>query len=488
MGGAAALLDWDGDGDLDLVLAGPNALAFYRNDGKWHFTDVTKQLGITREAFWMGCAVGDYDNDGDPDLLLTGYNDLALLRNDISTTGHFTEVTREAGLDRSGWNSAATFLDLDADGRLDLYVARYVEFGPSTPQLCNQNGSRAACGPKEYAPQIGRYYRNRGGGAFEDLTERAGFGTAHGKGLGIAAADYDGDGRIDLYVANDEMPGDLFHNLGGGRVENVGAASGTAFSKSGNPQSGMGVDWGDYNRDGRPDLAVGTFEWETNALYRNEGRGLFSERGVPAGMGLASWMWVSFTAKFFDYDNDGAVDLLITNGHIQSNVAQVRGNTDYRQPPQLLRNRGNGAFEDLSPKAGGDFMTRMVGRGAAVGDLDNDGDLDLVLVDLDGPVRLLENRAHTGKAVTVRLEGTASPRDGQGASLLAVTDTGKQAVTCTTGGGFFAAHDGRVHLGLGRSPDVRRLEVRWPSGRREAWLHLKAQSRPVLKEGTGRPF
>jgi hypothetical protein len=485
MGGGTAVLDLENDGDLDLVLFGPTAIALYRNDGRWRFTDITGDSGLRKGPRWMGCATGDYDNDGDLDLVLTAYNDMALYRNDFPQRGQFVEVTDSAGISREGWNTAAAFLDLDGDGRLDLYIARYVEFSKSTPQFCDERGRRSACGPATYAPQFGAFYRNRGG-VFQNETQVAGFADTHGKGLGAAVGDFNDDGRADLYVANDVSPGDLFENLGG-RVRNVGKRSGTALTRLGGLPSGMGTDWGDYDGDGRLDLVVGTFEWQYTSFYRNVGDGVFLERGLEARVGVPSWMWVTFTTRFFDYDNDGRRDLLITNGHIRNNAEQVSDAEHYRQPTQLLHNEGNGGFEDKSPDAGAPFIDRIVGRGAATGDLDNDGDEDVVLPDLEGPAQVLENTLpRQNRWIGLRLVGTRSPRDGQGAQVKLKDGKSVQVVTCTTSGGFFGAHDPRVHFGLGRASKARRVEIRWSSGRHEAWSELRANRVHTLREGTGK--
>lgn len=469
--GGCGFLDYDGDGDLDVLLVGPERCALYENDGRARFREATARAGLTAPGAYMGCATGDWDNDGRVDLFLCGYRIARLYRN---LGGRFAEVTSKTQIASDRWFSSAAFADVDRDGDLDLYVGAYVRYDRSLRQHCpigiDPQGRvvEGACGPEPYAPEVGSLYLNQGGGRFIDVTLRSGLHRATGKTLGVAFGDYDGDGDPDLYLANDRMAGDLFENQGTAagcpRFRNVGVDSGTAYNREGNAQSGMGVDWGDFDNDGRLDLFVGTFQGEPKSAYRNLGGGLFQEVSRPAGLAPA-WPYVTFGTCLLDADNDGWLDLFLANGHVLGPVERVDPAMAMAQPMRLFRNRGNGSFEDLSRAAGFGLAPRLIGRGAAAGDVDSDGRCDLLAVDLRGRACLLRNESRTGHHwLRVRLVGRRSNRDGIGARATLVAGRLRQVREATTGGSYLAARDPRLLFGLGDWSGPVKLVVRWPAG------------------------
>jgi hypothetical protein len=509
IGHGCAFLDYDQDGWQDILLVGDARCALYRNRGDGRFEDMTPQSGITASGTLFGVAVGDYDNDGDPDFYLTGYGKCFLYRNVSSqrlrqgsgfrvqgsrdNTQHptpntlFEDVTQKAGLGALGpydVASAAAFADLDNDGRLDLFVGRYIVFTPESQQFCRYQGIEAGCGVKNYNPAKPRVYRNRGNGTFEDMTQAWGFDASHGKCLGVTTRSWEGGSGVSLYAANDEMPGDLFVPKGG-RYVNNGVPSATAFNRDGLTQAGMGTDWGDFNNDGREDLVVATFQTEPKSLYRNDGNDLFSEVGASAGIAEGTFVYVAWTAKFFDYDNDGWLDLLFTNGHVQDNVHKIQTDRTYPQPTLLYHN-AQGRFTEMKEKGGPAFVKPIVGRGAAIGDYDNDGKMDALLVDEEGAPLLLHNQEKSPhRWLRVRLVGVRSNRDGIGARVR-VTADGKTLVRdqqlC---GGYISSHDPRLHFGLGTAPRIEKITVRWPSGRLDTIRDVPLDREIELTEGKG---
>jgi enediyne biosynthesis protein E4 len=521
-GCGGAFLDADRDGRLDLFLVGQSTrspeppCALYHNEGNGTFVDVTRAAGLDPPGTWMGCAVGDYDNDGYPDLLLTGYGDLCLLHNEASAGGahrRFVDVTRAMGLRAApaDWFTSAGWADVDRDGYLDLYVARYVTFDAHTPQFCRLGldpqgrAVRGTCGPELYAAQRGLFYHNRQGRHLEEATERNGFGDAHGKGLGVAFGDFDGDGWPDLYIANDQMPADLYRNRSGRRFVNVAIELGTAYSGDSRPQSGMGVDWGDYDRDGRLDLIVTTFFQERKSLYRNEGPAGFREVSDEVGLTPAI-PHVSWGNRWFDADNDGQLDWVVASGHAEDNMAQVDPAQPYAQPALLFRNEEE-LFREISAAACASLARPMAGRGIAAGDYDNDGRTDLLITNNDGEPLLLHNESATGNHwLRVALAGRLSNRDAAGARVWVTTgrrvrrrtpaggrpggrpiDIGSPGATTqmrdvTTGGSYLSASDPRLLFGLGAATQVMRLRVRWPSGITTTLTNLTADHEVTLRE------
>jgi enediyne biosynthesis protein E4 len=474
-GGGCGFLDFDRDGYLDVLLIG-DRVALYQNRGDGTFADVSTAAGLSVRGALMGCAVGDYDNDGFPDVYITGHGVAKLYRNTAASAEHrplFRDVTDAVGVGPRGphdWSTSAGFADLDGDGLLDLAVCRYILFTPQGPRLCEMETPAGepvpgACPPFYYEPQTLRVYRNRGGsGGFEEVTAR--FPKRHGNSLGIGFADFDGDGRTDLYVANDGEAGDLYRNGGGWRFENVGTASGTAYGRDGHEQAGMGVDWGDYDGDGRLDLVVATFQNEPRSLYRNVGNGLFAHASEGARIGDTTRTSLSFGVAFADFDNDAHLDLIFANGHVQDTVSRIDPSATYRQAMLLFRNQGDGTFAAASNEGGAAFRRPIVGRALAPGDYNNDGRMDALIVDLEGAPLLLRNTgAGTNHWVGVRLVNTAGS-DALGTRVTLETERGLRRVaearTCRS---YLSASDPRVHFGLGRNDRVARLTVRWPGGR-----------------------
>jgi hypothetical protein len=496
IGTGAAFFDYDDDGWCDLYLVGQEGTAakgrgaLYHNEGNGAFRDASAGSGLDRPAFWTGCATGDWNGDGRMDLLLTGDGCLGLYEN--RGEGRFLDVTARAGLPQRGWATSAAFADIDRDGRLDLFVGRYLRFGPGTPEFCTYRDVQAACPPTHYDPQFGSLYWNSGS-RYVDVTRTAGMDKSHGKTLGVAFADYDADGQVDLYLANDGVPGDLFHNRGKAvpvagsplapRFENVGLETGTGYNGAGGEQAGMGVDWGDINGDGRPDLLVTTFQREPTSLYRNEGGGQFVEQGEAAGIGAATVGSLGFGAKLVDLDNDTRLDLVIANGHVQDTIARIQPGVTYPQRPQLFINRGEGGVDPSTPGRGGrthsaasrfeevdggpPFARPIVGRGLATADWDNDGDIDLLITDLEGAPLLLRNESPPTRAhwLQIDLVGTRSNRMGIGARISIRAGHRSWSREVTTGGSYLSASDRRAHFGLGPLTRIDHLTIRWPSGR-----------------------
>lgn len=463
--GGCGFLDYNQDGRPDILLAGDGQCKLYRGTASGRF-EPGPRLPQKR---WMGCAVGDYDGDGYPDILLTGYRCLALLRN-LQGQG-FVDVTARVGLRTDLWSTSAEFADLDRDGYLDLYVGAYLDYRIGTLDLCRVGPIRMACGPEVYLPERGRAYRNVGGRRFTDVTERLGLARASGKTWGVAFGDYDLDGWPDLYLANDRVPGNLFHNERG-RFREVGLVSGTAYDRSGNALGAMGADWGDADGDGKPDLFVTTYFGEANALFRGDGRGQFREESDPAGLAAASRTRVGFGCAFLDVDNDGDLDVITANGHVRDRISDYDASQSYAQPLQLWLNDGRGAYREASRDAGLDRIPPAVGRGLAVADYDADGDVDVLLVDLEGRARLLRNDLGSlrGRGVEFRLRGRTANREALGARVTLFSSSGRQVRWVKRGGSVLSSSEPVAHFGLGAASAWQRVEVRWPDGTTEAWL------------------
>lgn len=483
LGAGVAFLDYDGDGWMDALCVGLPHPALFHNERGSRFTEVTPGSGLpTRSARWNGCATGDINNDGYVDLYLTAYNDSALLLNDGH--GRFKEVTDSAGVHVKRWSSSAAFADVNGDGLLDLYVGCYVEFKPGMPEFFETRGVKLPLGPLAYQPQKGYLFLNRGGGKFEDVTASSGLSATHGKCLGVAFADADGDGDDDLYIANDEEPQDFFRNDGHGHFENVAMENGTAFNGEGERQGGMGLDWGDFDGDGRLDLFVGTFADELKGLYRGTPSGLYASATITSGLAQPTRRWVVFGTKFLDADQDGRPDLMIVNGHVRDLVQQVDPQNSYPQKSQLFLNSGGGRFRDASASVGPDFQRPIVGRGLAIGDFDNDGDLDALAADLGGqPVLFRNDGGHeAGNWLMLHLTGTRSNRMAIGARVEITAGGQRQLKELRTDGSYLSAHDPRVHFGLGAAKMVEEIRIRWPSGKRQTLKNVAANQVLEVRE------
>ena len=489
IGNGIAFLDFDRDGSLDILCVGP-APALYKGDGKGHFTDVSAGTGIGKlKGHFLGVAVGDVDNDGWDDLYISGYGEGRLLKNNGGKG--FTDVTASYSLKPQPWGTSAGFADLDGDGYLDLYVANYADFTPKTvPQMCDfqtANGKvPSSCGPKLYKGIKGTLWHNMGGTRFADVTIPWGANAHSGRGLGVAFSDFDNSGRVSMAVANDEAPGDLFQNMGKAKLTNNAVPLNVAYDRDGNVHGGMGVDWGDYNNDGKPDLFVATFRNEIKCLYRNEGDA-FSDVAYASGIGQGMMPGVAFGAKFLDADNDGWLDILLANGHVQDNIKLIE-NTDYPQRTQFFHNMGekSGRFEDATDSSGIGALRPIVGRGLAIGDYDNDGKMDAMLVDSEGKPFLLHNEsAGTNNWVGFQIAdaGKGVNRNGYGTRITLTLSSGEKRVRdCQTAGSYLSASDARVHFGLGKE-SVKRVMVRWPNGKTETWPGAKANKYFMLSAG-----
>ena len=507
MGAGCALLDYDGDGDLDVLLIQGRALEgrrsltsgsrphLFRNDASpagsgqaLRFTDVTDRAGFAEGDYGMGVAAGDYDNDGDVDLYLTNYGRNRMYRN--NGDGTFADVTRAAGdgLDDARWSTSASFSDYDADGDLDLFVANYVAFTTAGAKACHDpTGVRDYCGPLQFRPVPDRLFRNNGNGTFTDVSEWSGITRADGAGLGVSAADFNGDRRVDFFVANDGSANQLWLNRGDGTFEDGALLAGVAFNMDGFPEGSMGIAAGDADNDGDLDLFVTNITRETHAFYRNLGDGQFEDARLPAGIGTATAADTGFGTEFFDYDNDGQLDLFSANGAVTI-LEALRGDSfPFRQKNRLLRNAGGGRFADASPSAGPALQVAEVSRGAAFGDVDNDGDVDVLVTTNGGPARLLLNDAASGHDwLLVRLQGVADTRDGLDARIGVQRPDGTVLWRrAHTDGSYLSASDPRVHFGLGPHARIREVIVEWRRGPRESWSNLGANQIVTLKQGTG---
>jgi hypothetical protein len=485
MGSGVCLLDYDGDGLQDVYLVtsvGPNRL--YRNLGGMRFSDVTDASGLGDSGYGMAAVAADTDNDGDPDVLVTNFGGNRFYEN--HGDGTFRDITDAAGLGDPRFGCGAAFLDLDRDGWLDLYVTNYVQVAQPDTNLCYADDGklRLYCPPRRYPRERHLFYRNRGDGTFEDRTEASGVAALHGRGLGVVATDFDRDGWVDIYVANDLDANFLYRNRGDGTLEEVGLFSGASHSEDGAEESGMGVASGDYDNDGWIDLFVTNFINETNTLYHNEGDGFFLDESATSGVGPSSLPYVGWGTQFFDYDRDGWLDLLATNGHTESDAELSDPTTSWKQPDFLYRNRGDGTFEDVTGGVAPELSERRAGRGAAFGDLDNDGDMDFLINNQNGPVELFQNDGADGHHwIGFRTVGGASNRDGSGARVELWADGFRGVREVHSGSSYLSSNDPRVLFGLGERAAVDSVVVIWPTGVRETHTAPAVDRYHTLQEG-----
>jgi hypothetical protein len=496
VGSGCAFVDVDNDGWQDIFLVNsknwpghpgtPSFPALYHNNHDGTFTDITRQAGLAIEMYGMGVAAADYDNDGNVDLYVTALGANHLFRN--LGHGKFEDVTAKAGVGSPGFSTSAMWFDYDKDGRLDLFVAHYVDWTPEKDLYCTLDGkNKSYCTPESYKGQSGSLYHNTGNGTFEDVTRKSGLYDPTSKSLGVVMIDYNGDGWSDLFVANDTQPNKLYRNRKDGTFEDVATTAGVAFNEAGVARAGMGVDAADYDGSGRPSLIIGNFSNEMMALYSNEGNGLFIDEAPTSTIGKASLLTLTFGCFFFDVDLDGLLDIFAANGHVADDINRVQQKVTYAQPAHLFRNLGNKRFEEITTGAGAALNVPVVARGAAYGDFDNDGDLDLLVTTNNGPARLLRNDGgNRNRMLRVRTVGTQSNRDGIGARVTVTLDNGqKRWAVVKSGSSYCSQSELPLTFGLGPAAKLKDIEVVWPSGRVDHVPGAAAGQRITIQEGKG---
>jgi enediyne biosynthesis protein E4 len=503
-GAGCAFFDYDKDGWMDIYLVNsgrcdfynpspPLRNALYHNNRDGTFTDVTEKAGVAGGGYGMGVAVGDYDGDGFPDLYVTQYGRSILYHN--NGDGTFTDVTEKAGVAAPGWATSAVWFDYDNDGRLDLFVCRFVDFSKEKNKFCGnpETGERYYCIPKVYDPMPSWLFHNNGDGTFTDVSKESGIGNQLGKAWGVVATDLNNDGHLDLFVANDTTANFLFMNRGHGKFEETGLIAGIAYDEMGRARSGMGVDSADYDQDGWMDLFVADVDHEKYALYHNSHDGSFDDVSASNGVGEATFLMSGWGLKFFDFDNDGNLDLILANGHPDDHIQERFGNVMYEEPLLLFRNTGGSfqhAFENVSPKAGPIFQQKFAGRGLALGDFDNDGAVDVLVAINDGAPLLLRNLAAADNHwLGILLIGKKCNRDAVGARIAYQAGDLRRPRFRVAGGSYLASHDPRMVLGLGPRTKIDWIEVQWPqpSGLTERFTGLPLDRYVTLQEGTGTP-
>src|SRR4051812_32150794 len=499
-GTGAAIFDYNGDGANDVFIANgtvftpgapPTHSQLYRNDGKGNFTEVGRQAGFTRTGWAQATCVGDFDNDGKPDLLVTYYGPNSLYRN--RGDGTFADVTKTAGLPVTGtrWGSGCAFVDYDRDGYLDIFIANYVDLDldktpkPGSSQNCKWKGMVVMCGPRGLPPARNALYHNNRDGTFTDVSEKAGILAPGGRyALGVVVADFDNDGWPDIYVACDQTPSLLYRNQHDGTFEERGDAAGVAYNSDGRLQAGMGVAVGDFDGNGFLDIAKTNFSGDRPSLYRNEGAGFFEDVSERAGLGrnqLLGWGIV-----FLDIDEDGWPDLVIANGHVYPEIDRSTVGETYRQKTLLYRNLGNGNFADITASAGPGFTPARPSRGMAAGDLDGDGRPEILIVNMNERPTLLKNVGARQNAIAIRLTGTKSNRSAIGARCTVEVGGRKQMADVVSGGSYYSQSDFTLYFGVGKAEKIERVEVRWPTGAKQAWTAVAANRTLHITEGNAK--
>jgi hypothetical protein len=496
MSGGVALLDYNNDGYLDIYLV--NSLtadmvksnqktrsALYHNNGDGTFKDVTDKAGVGDIGWGMGVATGDYDNDGFVDIYVTCLGPNRLLRN--TGRGTFTDVTQSARVTDPRWSTGAAFVDYDNDGKLDLFVANYVDFDVNNlPEFgkgrsCQFKGIPVQCGPRGLKGAGDTLYHNNGDGTFTDVSKKAGVSDPDGYyGMAVICSNFDGDGLVDIFVANDSVANFLYRNNGDGTFKDIAFPSGTAVNENGSEQGSMGVTLGDYDHDGKLDLFITNFDDDYNTLYHNDGRGSFTDASYATKVAAVSLPYVGWGTKFFDYDNDGWVDLLVVNGHVYPQLPS------YKQRNLTHRNNRDGTFSEVGAQLGAPFAEKRTGRGAAFGDIDNDGDVDVIINNLDGAAQLLRNDGgNANNSILIQTIGVKSNRDGIGARVSVVAGDLKQVEEVYSGATYISQNDLRLHFGLEKRTKIDLIEVRWPSGAVEKIKDINANKVLTIKEGQG---
>jgi enediyne biosynthesis protein E4 len=501
MGSGVCIIDYDNDGWPDIFFV--NSMdwpehktaksypALYHNNHDGTFTDVTREAGLEIESYGLGCAVGDYDNDGFDDLYITTVGSNHLFHN--LRNGKFSDVTAKAGVASPGFSASAVWFDYDNDGKLDLFVTHYIEWSEEKDQYCTlDNKNKTYCTPQTYKGENSHLYHNKGNGIFEDITKQAGLADPTSKALGVALLDFDNDGWIDLFVSNDTEPNKLYRNNHDGTFTDVAVNAGIAFSDSGRVRAGMGADVADIDGTGLPSLLIGNFTNESTALYKSDGSGLFVDESMRSGIAQMTVQSLTFGCFFMDYDLDGRLDIVAANGHVSDDIAVVQPTLRYAQPMGVYRNLGNRKFENVSTKLGAAIQKSVVGRGLAYADFNNEGDLDLVITSNDGPARLLRDQnANQNDVLRLKLIGTKSNRDAIGAKVMLTTSSGATMTRMVKGGSsYLSQSELPLTFGLGKpgSASPTRVQIVWPSGRKESITELKPNQFVIIQEGKGIVF
>ena len=495
MGPGCAFVDYDGDGYPDILIVNgedwpgrakaPSTLKLYHNNHDGTFTDVTRKAGLAVAMFGLGVAVGDYDNDGHDDVFITALGQSHLFHN--NGNGTFTDVTKAAGLwGPNEFSTSAAWVDYDRDGKLDLVVSNYVQWSQQTDIYCTLDGAhKSYCTPESYKGTSARLWHNLGGGKFEDATQKAGLNDPTSKSLGVAILDYNGDGWPDILLANDTQPNKLYLNQQNGTFEEKAVAAGIAFSEDGVARAGMGADAGDYDRSGHPSLIITNFANQMISLYHNEGNGLFVDEAPRSEVGRNTLVTLGFGCFFFDYDNDGWLDIFVADGHIENEIERVQKRVSYAEPPHLFRNLGGGKFQEVTAQVGGAFASPKVARGAAYADIDNDGALDVLVTTNGGGAWLFHNEGGTNHSLRVKLLGTKSNRDGIGAVVRVTSGSAKQWQMLRSGSSYLSQSELVLTFGLGEAAKADTVEVQWPSGQVDTLSGVAGDQTVTLKEGTG---
>jgi enediyne biosynthesis protein E4 len=496
LGPGCAFLDYDSDGWQDILLINGmdwpghkqrrTTMRLYHNNRNGTFTDVTKRAGLDVEMYGLGVAVGDFNNDGFPDLFVSCVGQSRLFQN--TGKGTFVDVTEHSGIgNRQGFSTSALWFDYDRDGHLDLFVCNYVKWSPAQDVFCSLDAKhKSYCTPEAYRGATSWLFHNRGNGTFEDVTATSGIFDSSSKSLGVAMLDHDQDGWIDLFVANDTQPNKLYQNKHDGTFEDVALKAGVAFSEDGKARAGMGVDVGDYDNSGIPGLVVTNFDNEMLGFYRGSKGGSYIDVAPRSNIGKLSQRSLGFGCFFFDADMDGLLDLLVVNGHIDDTVRNVRADTNYEQPPHLFLNRGSEGFIDVAAEAGAEFARPKVGRGAAFGDIDNDGDLDVLITTNQGPAHLYRNDQLAGnRSIRIRLVGTKSNRDGIGATVRMYQGSQSSWRMVKSGSSYLSQSEIPLTFGMGTRDRAERVVIQWPSGRTEEYKNIRAGKRYACVEGKG---